>query len=486
MPPFASFKKAMVPMASLALLVLSHVAYGQCTTMRTYSGANFGGGSFIVQAGFAENEMAAASFTIAASEFPIKINLIEMIFAQSAATVTTTTEWSVFVYEGDPRTGTLLYEYSSDGLVLPHLVMGPGTNGTNIQFSIDPNDPDQMYVYNNGQSNTFTVGYRIDRHNNPPANPCLQSPPTNSNAFPTTDADGNLSAPTNNWLFAIDCGIFGAPPGWSRFSELPSFFRPSGDWNIRVTYESLNAVAITDHPDNVNTTIGQPAIFQVAAVGPGQLQYQWHKGTEPLQNGNGIFGAMTDTLFIFPTVASHAGAYRCVVSSPCGTVSSNEATLSFGPQTRTITGNVSLGDWLASPNGQIVQIQVREVGSQTSQQTQNVVLNASGNFSFDLAGTLQANAYDFTAKGTHWLRKLRGNVSIGATGATGVDFSLVNGDVDGDNEVGIGDYSILSASFGLSLGDPGYDPMADLNGDESVDIGDYAILSARFGAFGDE
>lgn len=467
-------------------LTASTPALSQCAVTRTWSGANFGGGSFIVQAGFAQGEMAAASFTLNASEFPIRINLIEMIFAQSATTVPTTTEWSVFVYEGNPATGTLLYEYSSDDLVIPHLRMPIGTQGTNIQFSVDPNDPEQMYIYNQGNSNMFTVGYRIDRHNNPPANPCLQSPPTNSNAFPTTDADGNLSSPANNWLYALDCGIFGAPPGWHSFAQLPTIFRPSGDWNIRVSYESLNGVQITQHPQNQNVTLGSPAIFQVVATGPGTLQYQWYKGSEPLTNGNGIFGSTTDTLFIFPTVASHAGSYRCIVTSPCGSVTSNDAVLTFAGQTRTITGTVTLQDWLASRNGLPVQMQVRNVGSTTALQTQTVFLNASGGFSFDLGSGINAGTYDFAAKGTHWLRKLRGSVVVSSSGATGVDFSLLNGDVDGDNEVAIGDYAQLSSSFGLSLGDAGYNPMADLNGDDEVSIGDYAIMSTNFGFTGDD
>lgn len=482
----ASQRALFVSMAFVAAALAAPSAHGQCAVTRTHSGANFSGGSFIVQAGFAQGEAAAASFTLNASEFPVKINLIEMIFAQSNTTVPTTTEWSVFVYEGNPATGTLLYEYSSDDVILPHLRMPAGTQGTNIQFSIDPSDPEQMYIYNLGGSNTFTVGYRIDRHNNPPANPCTQSPPTNSNAFPTTDADGNLSQPSRNWLYAIDCGPFGAPPGWNSFAQLPSIFRPSGDWNIRVTYESVNGAQITDQPDNQNVTLGQPAIFQIVATGPGTLQYQWYRGSEPVMNGNGYFGATTDTLFIYPTVLAHAGAYRCIVTSACGSVTSNDAFLTFAGQTLAISGNVTLQDWGASPNGQAVQIQVRNVGSTTALQTQTVFLDGSGAYSFNLGSGINAGTYDFTAKGTHWLRKLRGSVTVTSSGATGVNFVLVNGDVDGDNEVAIGDYSLLSSSFGLSLGDAGYNAMADLDGDDEVTIGDYAILSTNFGMTGDE
>jgi hypothetical protein len=90
-----------------------------------------------------------------------------------------------------------------------------------------------------------------------------------------------------------------------------------------------------------------------------------------------------------------------------------------------------------------------------------------------------------TAKATHWLRKKRTGVGVTLAGATGVNFSLVNGDVDNDNEVSIGDYSSLSSAFGSGPGDGNWNPEADLNGDLSVDIGDYSILSAHFGQVGD-
>lgn len=62
----------------------------------------------------------------------------------------------------------------------------------------------------------------------------------------------------------------------------------------------------------------------------------------------------------------------------------------------------------------------------------------------------------------------------------------MNGDSNGNNEIEIGDYSILSAAFGSAVGDPTFDPLADLNGDDAVEIGDYAILSANYVAIGDD
>lgn len=213
-----------------------------CQQVSTWTAANFAGGDFVVQAGFSERELAAASYTIDTSLFPIRIDLMEMVFATGGTSVMTTTEWSVLVWEGTPDTGNLVAEFSSDGVILPHIVLPPGPPaGVNVQVSIDPNDPEQIIVSNSGGSNTFSFGYRIDHHNSQTANPCFISPPADFNAFPTTDING-LFRPANNWLWGLNCGPFGCPAngGWARFSSLPGFCRPSGDWVMRITWTPLS------------------------------------------------------------------------------------------------------------------------------------------------------------------------------------------------------------------------------------------------------
>jgi hypothetical protein len=206
--------------------------------------ASFTGGSYTVQAGFGQGESTGATYTLLPSEFPIKIDLAEAIFATSNATVQTTTIWAISFYAGTPQTGSQVFTVTSDDVILPHLRVGPGTAGVNIQFSVDPNDPDQIIINNDG-SNTFSVTWTIVQHNNQTANPCFTAPPTASNAFPVTDnPSGGLNFAASNWLFGLNCGALGCPPngGWSRFSNLASFCRPGGDWVTRVTWSSVNCV----------------------------------------------------------------------------------------------------------------------------------------------------------------------------------------------------------------------------------------------------
>ncbi len=212
-------------------------------TVASHTDASFTGGSYTAQAGFAQNEIAAASYVLPASAFPIKVELLEFIMVTSQAVVQTTTEYTILVWDGPPNSGPPVFEYASNDLDLPHARIGPGTAGVNIQVAVDPGDPEQIYVYNNSGTNTFSIGLRIDHHNQQSGSGCGGSTdiPSNRNAFPCTDVSG-LSQGARNWLFGVNCGIFGCPPngGWSTFSGLNILCRPSGDWVMRATWSSIN------------------------------------------------------------------------------------------------------------------------------------------------------------------------------------------------------------------------------------------------------
>ncbi|MHB8377802.1 MAG: hypothetical protein ACYDEB_12735 [Dehalococcoidia bacterium] len=55
-------------------------------------------------------------------------------------------------------------------------------------------------------------------------------------------------------------------------------------------------------------------------------------------------------------------------------------------------------------------------------------------------------------------------------------------DLTGDNVVNILDFAAATPSFGLHVGQPGYNPLADLNGDNMITIADLAIMASRYGA----
>lgn len=188
-----------------------------------------------------------------------------------------------------------------------------------------------------------------------------------------------------------------------------------------------------------------------------------------------------------PTEAQGPGVYpiEVRVTDSAGAVDSENINVQVNEVDKIVSGTVNLSDFVGDVTAQTVTFEIRTPGSTTPLDTKNVVLGAGGTFSFTLT-SVNAGNYDVTAKGSHWLRKKVALVAIAPTGASGLSFSLVNSDSDGDNEVGVGDYAIVSAAYNTSLGDGGFSASADLNGDDTVDIADYAILSANYGAIGDD
>ncbi|UCE59620.1 MAG: hypothetical protein JSU63_19525 [Phycisphaerales bacterium] len=213
------------------------VADDGCLTGLTigHSDADFTGDTFWMQAGFVDNEVAIASYVRDPTEFPIVIESVEAVLGQIAG-VPTETHYSFLIWDGPPDTGILKYSFSSDDIEIQHARMPMGIEGLNIKIAIDPGEPEQLVIYNDSEANMFSVGFRIDKHNLPPEDPCdfLNPPDPGQNAFPVVDFSGVASF-TGNWLKAIPCG--NACDGLNTFGDLsPLVCQPSGDWAIRATY----------------------------------------------------------------------------------------------------------------------------------------------------------------------------------------------------------------------------------------------------------
>jgi hypothetical protein len=161
-----------------------------------------------------------------------------------------------------------------------------------------------------------------------------------------------------------------------------------------------------------------------------------------------------------------------------------EQDLSFtieGRSTVRISGTVTLQEYVGDKTVVPVTIEVRNPGSTDPLETHVVNLDEGARYSFQ---TLLRGTFDLSTKAPHWLRQTVANVSI--AGDVTVDFTLSNGDIDGDNEVTLFDFGALVAAFGSVPGDSNWNPNADLDGDEEVTLFDFGILVGNFGATGDE
>jgi serine protease len=176
-------------------------------------------------------------------------------------------------------------------------------------------------------------------------------------------------------------------------------------------------------------------------------------------------------LSLQPGVTYHL---RAIYWNGAGMTTVVDRSFSFGGAQ--ITGTVDLQQFAGNVGGEDVVFQLRTPGGTTALETHTVRLGSNGSFTFP---TSLAGSYDLLAKGRIWLRSRISSVHV-TGGASGLQFALDNGDVNGDNRVNLSDFSLLSAAFRSRPGDSHWNPNADLNGDGTVNLTDFSILSSNF------
>lgn len=139
----------------------------------------------------------------------------------------------------------------------------------------------------------------------------------------------------------------------------------------------------------------------------------------------------------------------------------------FGPSLRVVQGT----------------LEVRDPATHVPIQVEPLHLMNSG--AFYVPTNLPPGPYEIAIKCSNSLRETR-LVQLSNVGAIGLQFDARTGDCDGDNEVAIGDYALLSQAFLAVDGDPNFIEGADLDGNGTVDIGDYSLMSWRYGTVGDD
>lgn len=141
-----------------------------------------------------------------------------------------------------------------------------------------------------------------------------------------------------------------------------------------------------------------------------------------------------------------------------------------------ISGKVNLSDFGGSLATIPIDVEVRGIDTTTA----TITLQSDG--SYTLSG-LTNGFYDISFKGGHWLRKTITNVGVYKN--TTVNVALINGDIDGDNNVDKQDQDLFKKANGSTPISRKWNANADLNGDNKVNRLDKAILEKNLGLSGD-
>jgi len=150
-------------------------------------------------------------------------------------------------------------------------------------------------------------------------------------------------------------------------------------------------------------------------------------------------------------------------------------TNAFAPQS--INGTVTIGDLIPDEAGKVVAYELLDSASVVVK-SGDVTLGLGGTFAIN-CDDVAAGTYTLTMKSSNTLKAGDEAVNLNGTPYTAT-LTLLSGDADGDNFIGLDDFNLLSNSFNLGVNQTGYAANADFDGDEFVGLDDFNILSNNF------
>lgn len=124
-------------------------------------------------------------------------------------------------------------------------------------------------------------------------------------------------------------GLYTAPSSGSGTATIQA---QSGSLitTVSVSFAPVAAPVINTHPINASAIVGQTTGFTVGASGS-SLSYQWQLSTNGGLSWNNISGATSTTYTTNTlTLLDNGARYRCIVSNPGGSATSNAALISVG------------------------------------------------------------------------------------------------------------------------------------------------------------
>jgi thermitase len=142
-----------------------------------------------------------------------------------------------------------------------------------------------------------------------------------------------------------------------------------------------------------------------------------------------------------------------------------------------VRGRVLIQGYAGSYNGRTVEVVLRPVGGGSPLATASGTLNATRDFEVSFFNYL--GYYDLAIRAQGTLLKRVPNARMRYPGVSGLNLTLIPGDVNGDNVIDDADLLQVLFAFGAN------NPSVDLNGDGVVDDADLLLVLFNFGLQGE-
>ena len=142
-----------------------------------------------------------------------------------------------------------------------------------------------------------------------------------------------------------------------------------------------------------------------------------------------------------------------------------------------VRGRVRIQSYTGSYDGRTVEVVLRPVGGGSALATASGTLNATRDFEVSFFNYL--GYYDLAIRAQGTLLKRVPNARMRYPGVSGLNLTLIPGDVNGDNVIDDADLLQILFAFGAN------NPSVDLNGDGVVDDADLLLVLFYFGLQGE-
>jgi hypothetical protein len=294
----------------------------------------------------------------------------------------------------------------------------------------------------------------------------------------TTDTNGNVSA-----SFTIPTSLAaGANTITASFGGDSTYAATSGTGTLTVAQGATNLAV-----PNVSGSPGQSVTLSAtltrtadSAVVPGETVSFTVNGVSA---GSGVTNSSGVASVSYTVPSSMAAGPYPIVATFAGDstylATTGNATLTVtSSSTVTISGVVTLQG--SVNEAQSITFTIQPTSNLSSMTTQTVTLSSSG--AYTLTG-ITPGTYNIAAKGDRWLQAVVLNVNA-TSAASGVDLTLIPGDLNGDNQISLADLLLLLKAYGSTPSSSNWNPVADLNCDGQVSLTDLLLLLKNYGKLG--
>ena len=151
---------------------------------------------------------------------------------------------------------------------------------------------------------------------------------------------------------------------------------------------------------------------------------------------------------------------------------------------KTVSGVLTLQSYTGAliPGSQFL-FEIRDASTNVLIETAVGTTGAGSTFTFNTSQP--AGSYKLRIKGVNRFLARSQPLTLTAAGATGLAYSLINGDANGDNLVGVADFNLLRSAWGGIAPSAPYLEATDFNGDGIIGVTDFNIMRASWGLIGD-